>query len=83
MRCSSSAVTPNAIRLARPSTNTVSRTEVPPASEASAWIAVASGPYTDGDPNQSWTARATGSPSAASWAGVVVYGLWPVTSIRP
>jgi anti-sigma regulatory factor (Ser/Thr protein kinase) len=41
---SSSAVPAKAARLARPSTNTVSRTEVPPASEASAWIAVASGP---------------------------------------
>ncbi len=83
MRCSSSAVTPKAARLARPSTNTVSRTEVPPISEASASIAVARGPYTDGDPDQSCTARATGSPRAASRAGVVVYGLWPVTSIRP
>ncbi len=50
----------------------MSRTEVPPASEASAWIAVASGPYTDGEADQSWTARATGSPRAASCAGVVV-----------
>ncbi len=44
IRCSSSAVPAKAARLARPSTNTVSRTEVPPASAASAWIAVASGP---------------------------------------
>ena len=44
IQCSSSAVPLKATRLARPSTNTVSRTEVPPASEASAWIAVASGP---------------------------------------
>ena len=44
IQCSSSAVPAKAARLARPSTNTVSRTEVPPASEASAWIAVASGP---------------------------------------
>ena len=44
IRCSSSAVTAKAARFARPSTNTVSRTEVPPTSEASPWIAVASGP---------------------------------------
>ena len=44
MRCSSRAVPANAARLARPSTNTVSRAEVPPISAASPCTPVASGP---------------------------------------
>ena len=82
-RCSSSPVTANPARLSRDSTNTVSRTEVPPMSDASAWPPVASTPYTEGLVLQSSTARAIGSPSRASWLGVVRYGLWPVASIRP
>jgi len=41
-------------------------------SDARTWTPVATPPYTDGECRQSCTARATGSPSLASVAGVVV-----------
>ncbi len=61
----------------------MSRTDPPPILAASACPATASEPYTDGLVRQSCTAAATGSPSLASAAGVVVYGSWPVIAIRP
>ena len=82
-RCRSRPVAPNAATFSSDSTSTVSRTDVPPASEASPCSPEARLPYTDGLPRQSWTARATGSPSRASKAGVSVYGSCPVTTIRP
>ena len=71
-QCNSRPVAANAATLSSDSTNTVSRTEVPPISDASACPPLARPPYTDGLPRQSCTARATGSPSRASMAGVVV-----------
>ena len=44
IRCSSSAVPLNAATLSRESTKTVSRAEVPPIQDASAWRPVASEP---------------------------------------
>ena len=82
-RCSSSPVATNAATFSSERMNTVSRAEVPPTRDASAWPPVARLPYTDGLVRQSCTARATGSPSRASMTGVVVYGLRPVTTIRP
>ena len=83
IQCSSSPVTANAATFSHDSTKTVSRTDVPPIMDAKACPPVARLPYTDGLVRQSCTARATGSPSLASAAGVVVYGSWPVTTIRP
>ena len=69
IRSSSTPVPMNAATPAASSTNTVSRTDVPPSSDAIPNMPVASPPYTDGVPAQSCTARATGSPSRASATG--------------
>ncbi len=82
-QCSSRPVPANAAALSSDNTNTVSRTEPAPIHPANACKPTASGPYTDGLFRQSCTARATGSPSLASAAGVVVYGSCPVMAIRP
>ena len=72
IRCSSRPAAANAAAVSTDPANTVSRTEVPPAADASACSPEARLPYTDGLPRQSCTARATGSPSRASMAGVIV-----------
>ena len=72
IRCSSRPVAAKASAVSTDPANTVSRTEVPPAADASACSPEARLPYTDGLPRQSCTARATGSPSRASMTGVVV-----------
>ena len=72
IRCSSRPAAANAAAVSTDPANTVSRTEVPPAADASACSPDATLPYTDGLPRQSCTARATGSPSWASMAGVIV-----------
>ena len=82
-QASISPVAANATTFSMDSTKMISLTEVPPIQAANAWPAIATGPYTDGLVRQSCTARATGSPSLASIAGVVVNGSCPVNAIRP
>jgi hypothetical protein len=58
--------------------------EVPPSLAAAHCSAVASGPYSDGYLCQVRCDRLpSGSPARFSCAGVITYGLWPSTVIRP
>ena len=58
--------------------------EVPPSSAAARCSTVASGPYRDPWRRHIWVARSPmGSPVRASWLGVITYGLWSSTAIRP
>jgi hypothetical protein len=57
---------------------------VPPSLAAAQSAAIATGPYSEGSLAQlRVVCRPIGSPVARSWAGVITYGLWPSSAIRP